>query len=333
MIASFVLFNIGFWGPLAGMDAAWLPLIVGTVGGFITLARCVQCAWRTSLDGLPAVGGGPLWWSRLRYRALITGLHLLQPLARFRGRLRGMSRPQAIAPEHATSRPWKSPMPTFRDVIASVRFVARSGTERSFWSESWVQQTRLLSDLVGVLRAARPAQVVEVDEGWRPDRDVSVAVGRWGWLHVQTVMEEHRNGACLLRIRARLRPSFLGTLRGATVAVVVASGMSASMFIYDMSVTLAVSAVAIVAIGARAAWQAIRGATVLDRAIARVTEAAGLARLPISPEAAPTPRVEPSTEPPVDAPVEPAFEAHVEPALRRTAGAPPVRPQRQRAPQ
>ncbi|MSR20368.1 MAG: glycosyltransferase [Gemmatimonadetes bacterium] len=280
MIASFGLFNIGFWGPLAGMDAAWLPLIAGTLGGVITLARCIQCARRSNISALPAIGGRPAWWSRLRYRALIAWLHVLQPLARFRGRLRGMSRPQAIAPEHTTSRPWKAPMPTLGDVLASVRLVAPGGTERSFWSESWVPQGRLLTDLVGVLRAARPAQLVEVDEGWRPDRDLSVAIGRWGWLHVQTVMEEHRNGACLLRVRARLRPSFLGTLRGAAMALVVAGGMSASIFIYDISETLLVAAVAIAAIGARAAWQAVRGATVLDPAIARVTAAAGLTRTP-----------------------------------------------------
>ena len=326
MIASFVLFNIGFWGPFAGMDAAWLPLIAGTLGGVITLARCVQCALRSQIDGLPAIGRRPMGWSRLRYRALIAWLHVLQPLARFRGRLRGMSRPQPIAPEHTTSRPWKSPMPTLGNVLASARLVARGGTERSFWSEAWVPQTNLLTDLVGVLRAARPAHLVEVDEGWRHDRDLSVAIGPWGWLHVQTVMEEHRNGACLLRVRARLRPSFLGTLRGATVAVVVASGMSASMFIYDISETLLVSAVAIAAIGARAAWQAIRGATVLDRAIARVTTAAGLVQLPIPAEGS----VAPEASEPL---VAPAFDGAVEPAALRIAAAPPTRLQRLRTPQ
>jgi hypothetical protein len=119
-----------------------------------------------------------------------------------------------------------------------------------------------------------------VDEGWRADRDLSLAVGRWGWLHVQTVVEEHQHGACLLRVRRRLRPSFAGTLRGATVAVVVVGGMSASIFIYDPLETLFVSAVGIAAIGAWAAWQVVRGASVLERAIERVTAAAGLTRLP-----------------------------------------------------
>jgi hypothetical protein len=182
-----------------------------------------------------------------------------------------------------------------------MRLVANAGTERSFWSESWISQTALLTELVGVLRASRPAQIVDVDEGWHPDRDLSVAVGQWGWLRVRTVVEEHEEGASLLRVRMRLRPSFVGTLRGVTLAVLVAGGASASVFIYDLSVTLFVSAVAIVGIGARAAWQAMRGATVLDRAVARVTGAAGLRRLPIAAEAKPT--AEPVLRQPAETPV------------------------------
>ena len=282
MAASFVLFNIGFWGPLAGMDAAWLPLIAGTVGGLVTVGRCAWLGWRSRLDGLPATGGRPTWASRLRYRTLIAWLHLIQPLARFSGRLRGLSRPHAIAPKHQTGRPWRSPVPTVRDVRASLRLLAPRGAERSFWSESWTAQPKLLSELVGVLRACRPAQTVEVDEGWRHDRDFSLAVGSWAWLHARTLLEEHEHGACLLRVRARLRPSVVGTLRGATLAVVAAIGMSASVFIYDLGVTLLVALVAIVAIGARAAWQAIRSATVLERAVTRLTAAAGMVELGVA---------------------------------------------------
>ena len=71
------------------------------------------------------------------------------------------------------------------------------------------------------------------------------------------------------------------------MAVIVAIGASASMFIYDLSVTLVVAAVAVVGIGARTAWQAIRGAAVLDRALSRVTSAVGMAKLPLKAEAEP----------------------------------------------
>ena len=299
--ASLVLLLIGVFGPLAGMDAAWLPLIAGVFGGATTLARCALCGWRSNLDGLPAIGRRSMRQSRFLYRGIIAWLHLLQPLARLRGRLRGLSRPQAVVPKHMTRHPWKSPMPTFRDIVTSAQLVTHAGTERSFWCQSWVSHTVLLTELVGVLRASRPAQIVDVDEGWRPDRDLSLAIGRWGWLHVGTLVEEHEHGACLFRVRARLRPSFAGTLRGVTLAVLVACGMSASMFIYDPSVTLLVAAVAIAAIGARAAWQAIRATAVLGGAVTRVSTAAGLLRLPMSTTA------------------EPAVEHAVEPTLRQSA--------------
>jgi GT2 family glycosyltransferase len=334
MAASFVLLLIGVFGPLAGMDAAWLPLIAGVLGGATTLARCARCGWRSNLDGLSPIGRRSVGQSRFLYRTLISWLHLLHPLARLRGRLRGLSQPQAVATQHMTRHPWKALMPTLRNVAASARLVTRAGTQRSFWSGSWVPQTTLLTELVGVLRASRPPRLVNVDEGWRPDRDLSLAIGRWGWLHVRTLVEEHEQGACLFRIRTRLRPSFVGTLRGMTLAVVLAGGMSASMFIYEPSVTLFVWAVAIAGIGARTAWQALRAATVLDRAVTRVCTAAGLVDLPImkpvEPAAdAPRPTVEGAVESPApptvghtaSSTVVPSVQAAVEPKVRPSAEA------------
>jgi len=342
MLASTVLFLIGFFGPLAGMDAAWLPLIAGTVGGAITLGRCLQCAWRSNLNGLPPLRGRSPRWSRVRYRLLIAWLHVLQPMARFAGRLRGLSVPYAVTAKHRTGHPWKASRPTGRDVLSLVGLVARGRAERSFWSEAWVSPTKLLTELVGVLRAARPAQVVDVDEGWRADRDLSLAIGKWGWLHVQTLVEEHAHGACLLRARCRLRPTFVGTLRGVTLAVVVVGGMSASVFIYDPVETLFVSAVGIAALGAWVAWQAVRGVSVLERAIERVTAAAGLSRLPGSAGASsaggePTldARTPPAPEAPTDAkPVRPVEPLH-EPVghARRRAGDGAVAARELRAPE
>jgi GT2 family glycosyltransferase len=279
IFASWVLFMIGFFGPLAGMDAAWLPLIAGTVGGAITLGRCLQCAWRSNLSGLPAIHGRSAGRSRLQYRLVIAWLHVLQPLARFAGRLRGLITPHPVTPKHRTGHPWKAPRPAVRDLVGAMRVVTRAGAERSYWSEAWVAPTKLLTELVAVLRAARPPQVVDVDEGWRADRDLSLAIGRWGRLHVQAVVEEHEHGASLLRLRSRLRPTLVGTVRGATLAVLVAGGMSASIFIYDPLETLLVSAVGLVALGAWAAWQAVRSVAVLDRGIERVAADARLMRL------------------------------------------------------
>jgi hypothetical protein len=178
-------------------------------------------------------------------------------------------------------------MPTPRDALTSARLFSRSGRERSFWSESWISHTTVLAELVGMLRAARPTQVVDVDEGWRPDRDLSLAIGQWAWLHVRTLVEEHEDGRCLFRVQARLRPSFVGTVRGLTLGLLLAGGTAASMALYRPSVSVVVSVMALAAIAARAAWQATRAAAVLDRAVTRVTAAAGMLPLPLPASVAP----------------------------------------------
>jgi len=186
-------------------------------------------------------------------------------------------------------------MPTPGDTLWAARLLAHSGAEKAFWSATWTAQATLLTELVGVLRASRPAQRVEVDEGWRPDRDLSLGIGRWAWLHVRTLLEEHEDGACLFRVRARLRPSFIGTLRGLTLAVLLAAGAGASMALYTPPVGIVVAAVASAAIAARVAWQATRAAAVLDRALTHVTTAADLHPLPIPPKSAPVAQVPDTT--------------------------------------
>ena len=295
MAVTLALLLIGNIGPLTGMDAAWLPLVVGILGLLTTLGRCVRYGWRSDLRGLPRVGrwsGGP---SRWLYRALIAWLHLIQPLARARGRVRGLSQPEAVAPQHVTRHSWKTPVPTPRDALFAARLLARGGAEQAFWSAAWTSHTTLLTELVAVLRASRPAQRVDVDDGWRPDRDLSLGIGRWGWLHVRTLVEAHEGGACLFRVRARLRPSFVGTLRGLTLAVLLAGGTGASLALYTPPVGLVVAAVASAAIAARVAWQATRAAAVLNRALNHVTTAAGLQRLPSPPEATPAVRAPDTT--------------------------------------
>ena len=138
-----------------------------------------------------------------------------------------------------------------------------------------------------MLRACRPAQLVHVDEGWHTDRDLSVSIGRWGWVHVLTLIEEHERGCCLFRVRARLRPSFAGTVHGLVLAVLLAGVTGVSMALYRPSASVVASMVAIAAIALRAMWQATRAAAVLDQAVARVTTAAGMLPLPVPLQSAP----------------------------------------------
>ena len=210
MATSLLLLVASIVGRLMETDTWWVLFAAGTLGWTITILRCVMFAWRSDLSGLPSIGPWSPTQSRHLYRALIAWLHLVQPIARFWGNLQGLSLSQGVAPQHVTRHPWKTPVPSLRNARAALQLLTGGGIERSFWSESWTSQPVLLTELVGVLRACRPAQLVHVDEGWHTDRDLSVSIGRWGWLHVLTLIEEHERGCCLFRVRARLRPSFAG---------------------------------------------------------------------------------------------------------------------------
>src|SRR6185369_8951403 len=130
---------------LAGIPAAFvvsypiealLLLGAGVLGWGTTIVRCSLFAAQSDLSGLP---GATTWRGRLRYRSLIAWLHLVQPVARVYGRIRGMwSPPSTVAPERATRIPWKAPVPSLRDALRSAILLVGGSIQRTFWSENWV---------------------------------------------------------------------------------------------------------------------------------------------------------------------------------------------------
>lgn len=203
------------------LSAVWLlfdqhPLVVlaglaGMAGLAMTLVRCFQCAFDSDLRGLPAVRSLPPWAGRAAYRLAIAWLHFIQPFARLRGRIRGrLNPPEAIelAPLPST----RAARPLWGHVRHAVVLAAGGAMERQYWSEQWVSLDQVLTRLMHRFQATRGCGRVTCDDGWHVERDVSVGVGRWAWLDVRTLVEEHRAGKCLLRFSLRLRPSVFGTL-------------------------------------------------------------------------------------------------------------------------
>ena len=87
---------------------------------------------------------------------LIAWLHLVQPVARVYGRIRGMwSPPTTVAPEHVTRVPWKAPVPSLRDAVRSALLLVGGSAQRTFWSERWASHSALLTG--AGRRAARGA--------------------------------------------------------------------------------------------------------------------------------------------------------------------------------
>jgi hypothetical protein len=269
------------------MEAAFLLLGGGLVGWMTTVLRCLVFAWRSNLGEMPwatqARTPGPR-----RHRAMIAWLHLWQPLARFRGNLRGMAILDEVAGPRVLRHQWKTPAPSLHDARTAARLLSGNRTEQSFWSETPASGVALLTELVGVLRASRPAQVIHVDEGWRPDQDLSLAVGRWGWLHVHTLVEDHERGCALFRVRSRLRPSFAGSVQVLTLTLLLSAGTSAAMALSRPAMSLLMSLFGIGVIAARSAWQLTRASAALDWAVAHVTRGAGMQLLATPVESAPS---------------------------------------------
>jgi len=290
MASATALLVAGAAGRLAGVPIAWPVLGLGLLGWGISLGRCALFAWRSNLDGLPSIGARSARQSRWLYRGLIAWLHLIQPIARLRGRIRGLaSAPLDVASAHVTRLPWHMPAPTLVHAVAAARMFLGRTIERRFWSETWVSRPALLTELLGVLRASRPTQLVDVDDGWRPDRDLSLTIGRWGWLHVRTLVEVHDHGRCLLRVATRVRPSFLGVVRGGLLLAAVLGLDSAATALSLTHPALVLVVLAALAVGtARAAWRAARTVAVFDRALSRVTSDAAL--VPLGARATPATR-------------------------------------------
>ncbi len=261
-------------------DASILLLAAGFAGWAVTAVRCMMFAAASDLSGLPAIGGHSAGRSRLQYRSLIAWLHLMQPVARLYGRARGLLSPPDVATStHVTTVPWAVPSPSMWSTAAAARLQVGGTAEWSFWSEAWTSQSSLLTALVATLRASRPARRVDTDDGWQTDRDLSIAVGRWGWLHVRALIEEHAEGRCLCRAAARLQPNVRGILRIALLSAALVGASSAAIALRWPWVT-ATAAVAAVALFVSVAWQTARAVAVLDRALARVTIQAGMVPLP-----------------------------------------------------
>ena len=256
---------------------ALLLLAAGLLGWGTTLARCSLFAARSDLAGLP---GTRSWPGRLRYRSMIAWLHLVQPVARGYGRIRGMwSPPTRVAPEHVTRVPWKAPVPSLRDAVRSALLLLGGSALRTFWSDTWASHSAVLTELAGVLRAARPARPVDLDDGWRATRDLSIAVQRWGWLHVRALVEEHAGGRCLLRVDTRVGPSFMGTVQTLMLAILLV-GVTSAAIALRWPLISAAAVVAVTAILLRAIWQTTRAAALLDRALDRATLTEGF--LPVT---------------------------------------------------
>jgi glycosyltransferase involved in cell wall biosynthesis len=181
------------WSPLKFL----LPLLVGVV--LPPLAQASLSAARASFNGTPLRGA-----ARLRRRLLTAALHLVQPLARLRGRLEYGLAPWRRRGAPRLAPPWPR---TF-----------------AVWSEHWQDPDKRLRRIESDLKAFGAA----VRLGGDYDRwDLEVRGGPFGSARLLMAAEDHSGGKQFLRFRCWPRGSRGGIALTATFAA-LAGGAAAA---------------------------------------------------------------------------------------------------------
>ena len=202
-----------FWPPLR----VALPLLALALA--VPIAQAVLSA-RSAL--LPGPAGGH--WKR---RALTTVLHLVQPIARLRGRLR-----------HGLA-PWRARGPR--------QPISPHPRRHAVWTRRW---RALDTRLGGIEEALREAGAV-VWRGGDFDRwDLEVRGGLFGSARLLVAVEEHGQGQQMVRARSWPRVA-----AGGLVAVAALLALATAAALGQAAIAAGVLALAAIAMAARLAWE------------------------------------------------------------------------------
>jgi GT2 family glycosyltransferase len=267
-ISALVLLLAGV--VLSATQSSWAGLSMALTGAAAlatTIGRCIGYAVASDIRSLPPLPGQSLIVSRLLTRGLIAWLHFLQPLARIRGRVRGMlTSPESELAHEATPR-----RPAWGELRDALACLVPRRQALSFWSETWLAREALLTRTVERVRSTRIATALEVDDGWHGTRDVSLQLGRWGRLDMQMLVEEHAQGKVLVRIARRLRvtPFFALSVASLIIAILTLLGTSSGGWL------LAAPMVLTVGLMIRALWYAGGAVSLADRVVTHVLLDAG----------------------------------------------------------
>ena len=275
--------GLGVAGTRQHTWAAALLLGSGLVGIAATIVKNIAYALRSDVDSLP---GRSLW-----YRAVVAYLHFLQPFARFLGQIRGILSTPEMATPSAPPETGRGPRPSLREAWRALLLVSGSVVEDRYWSETWTSGDRVLGQLTDWLRRSRAVRIIEIDEGWSDDRDVSVLVGRWAWLDVRALVEDHGAGKGLLRVSTHLRPTSVGVVSavGLAAALLVAAAFGVAL---RWPTAGAAAAGFAVFLSAFAAWRTAQSTAIVRRGVEAVALRQKMVRM--KPGSARTPLIAPS---------------------------------------
>jgi len=258
--------------------AAALLLGTGLIGLAVTVTKNLTYAMRSDVASLK---GNRLW-----NRAMVAYLHFIQPIARLRGQIRGMLSPPAVRMPTGEPQTSRGPRPSLREAGRGLALLAGTVIEDSFWSDTWTSADRVLSQLTDWLRRSRAVRSIEIDDGWSDDRDISVIIGRWGWIDVRALAEEHGAGKTLVRVGTQLRPTTLGVLVAAAFGAGLLMVAVAGLTLRWPTAGAVTAALALLLIGF-VVWRTAQTTAIVRRAVQRIATNQNMIALPSQPSWAP----------------------------------------------
>ncbi len=254
-------------------DHPWAAIILlasGIVGLAWTIGKNVSYAWRSDVGSLP---GHPLY-----YRVVVAYLHFIQPFARVRGIIRGILSPPEVMEPVGPRQTSRGPTPSIRETLRALLLLSGGVTENQYWSERWTNTERLLTQFTEWLRKSRAVRAIEIDQGWSPDRDISVLVGRWAWLDTRALVEEHSAGRALLRMNMSLRPTTAGAVSAVAIAAAVVVATSAGLAL-RWPIAGLVAAMATMAVAAFAVYRTAQTTAIVQRGLREVALEQGMTQM------------------------------------------------------
>lgn len=220
------------WWPLF----AALPLLAAAIA--VPFTQALLSATQAPLSGRE---GGQ--FMTLRLRALIALLHVLQPIARLRGRL-----------ENGLS-PWRS---------RGSGLIVPVPRQWEAWSESWRSPEARARAMAAALKSLGASWTPGGDfDAW----DFEVRGGLFASARLLGAVEEHGGGRQMARVRAWPRPS-LSAFAGIAVGAALAIGASLSG---EWIAALVLGALAVM-FSARLAWEAAHAMGAIAKAVHKYRE-------------------------------------------------------------
>jgi hypothetical protein len=207
-------------------------LLLAGAGLAYTGWYCIASARRAKLDDVLAPRPTMPMRERLRWRATIAWFHLLEPLARDWGRLKGGLTPWRSALRGGSARPrlshWLQRLQPLRRRI-----------EWAYRGDMRLEQYAFLERLTKRLVARGCAA------GWNPDHhdwDLKLRRGALGEARVQIVIEHHGGPKRLARLSATIGPTraVIWLLAATALAAAVVGAVGGSIVLGVLAVMLAV---------------------------------------------------------------------------------------------